>query len=61
MLIREVLNLVAAALDLGCINIGGYYDRKVDDVLGIDGISHSTVYMIGIGEPLPDEGAETGA
>jgi len=59
--LAQNVNLVAAALDLGCINIGGYYDRKVDDVLGIDGISHSTVYMIGIGEPLPDEGAETGA
>jgi len=55
--LAQNLNLVAAALGLGCINIGGYYDRKVDDVLRVDGITHSTIYMIGIGEPLPDEGA----
>jgi SagB-type dehydrogenase family enzyme len=56
--LAQNLNLVAAALGLGSLNIGGYFDRKMDEVLGIDGITHSTVYMVGIGEPLPDEDAE---
>jgi SagB-type dehydrogenase family enzyme len=59
--LAQNVNLVAAALGLGCIDIGGYFDRKVDEVLGIDGIRHSTVYMIGIGDTLPEEGDETGA
>lgn len=42
-------NLVSNALGLGSVNIGGYFDREIDDLLGLDGVAHSTIYMIAIG------------
>jgi SagB-type dehydrogenase family enzyme len=43
------VNLVANALSLGCINIGGYFDRQVDALLNLDGLTHSTLYLIAVG------------
>jgi SagB-type dehydrogenase family enzyme len=43
------VNLVAASLGLGSANIGGYWDRVVDDWLGLDGLSHGTIYLTLIG------------
>jgi SagB-type dehydrogenase family enzyme len=45
------LNLVATALGLGSVNLAGYYDRTVDELLGIDGLSHSTLYCVAAGKP----------
>jgi SagB-type dehydrogenase family enzyme len=50
--VGQNINLAAAGLDLGCVNIGGYFDGQIDALLGIDGLTHSTVYMIGIGEKV---------
>ena len=47
--VAQNLNLVANALGLGCVNIGGYFDREIDEYLELDGITHSTIYMIAIG------------
>lgn len=47
--VAQNLNLAATALGLGCVNIGGFFDREIDRLLGIDGVTHSTVYMTGIG------------
>jgi SagB-type dehydrogenase family enzyme len=47
--VAQNINLTANALGFGCINLGGYYDREIDEILGIDGVTHSTIYMIGIG------------
>lgn len=47
--VAQNLNLVANALGLGCVNIGGYRDREIDDYLELDGLTHSTIYMIAIG------------
>jgi SagB-type dehydrogenase family enzyme len=47
--VAQNLALTATALGLGCLNIGGYADRLIDDLLGLDGISHSTIYMAGLG------------
>ncbi len=47
--VAQNLNLAAVGLGLGTKNIGGYYDRKIDDVLGLDGLLHSTIYMTTIG------------
>jgi SagB-type dehydrogenase family enzyme len=38
--------LVAGALGLGAFSLGGYVDREIDDVLGIDGVTQSTVCMV---------------
>lgn len=46
--VAQNVNLVSTALNLGSINIGGFFDRAVDKVLGLDGIRHSTVYAIAI-------------
>jgi len=43
------MNLAATALGLGCVNIGGYFDREIDELLGLDGLTHSTLYMIAVG------------
>jgi SagB-type dehydrogenase family enzyme len=47
--VAQNINLVTNALGLGCVNIGGYFDRDIDDYLDLDGITHSTIYMIAIG------------
>ncbi len=44
------LNLVATGMGLGCTNIGGYFDRDVDEFLGLDGLNHSTIYLNAIGQ-----------
>jgi len=49
--IAQNINLMATALKLGCVNIGGYYDRDVDAFLELDGIMHSTIYLMAIGKP----------
>jgi SagB-type dehydrogenase family enzyme len=48
--VAQNINLVSNALGLGCVNVGGYFDRQIDKLLGIDGITHSTIYMMGIGK-----------
>jgi SagB-type dehydrogenase family enzyme len=48
--VAQNVNLVASALGLASVNIGGFYDRCVDDFLGLDGLTHSTIYMIAIGK-----------
>ncbi len=50
--VAQNMNLMATALKLGCVNIGGFYDREVDGYLGLDGIMHSTIYLMAIGKPL---------
>jgi SagB-type dehydrogenase family enzyme len=52
--LAQNMNLVAVALGLGSVNIGGYFDRQIDDVLELDGLSHSTIYMIAIGHEVGD-------
>ena len=47
--VAQNINLVSNALGLGSVNIGGYFDREIDDLLGLDGVAHSTIYMIAIG------------
>jgi SagB-type dehydrogenase family enzyme len=47
--VAQNLNLAATGLGLGCLNIGGYYDRTIDDLLDLDGVTHSTVYMVAVG------------
>ncbi len=48
--VAQNMNLVANALGFGCVNIGGFFDREVDDLLGLDGVTHSTIYMVALGK-----------
>jgi SagB-type dehydrogenase family enzyme len=49
--VAQNMNLVTIGLGLGCVNLGGFYDRDIDNLLGLDGVTHSTVYMVAIGAP----------
>ncbi|HEY9420676.1 MAG TPA: SagB/ThcOx family dehydrogenase [Thermoanaerobaculia bacterium] len=45
------LSLVATALGLACVHVGGYRDREVDRLLGLDGLQRSALYVTCIGAP----------
>lgn len=47
--VAQNINLVAHSLGLGCVNIGGFFDRRVDEFLEIDGVNHSSIYLVAIG------------
>lgn len=51
--VAQNMNLVAESMGLGCLNIAGYYDREVDELLGINGIDQSTVYLACAGPKQP--------
>jgi SagB-type dehydrogenase family enzyme len=47
--VAQNLNLVASGLGLASLNIGGYFDRRLDEFLGLDGLTHSAIYAVAIG------------
>jgi len=57
--VAQNINLVCTAMGLGCVNIGGYYDRQIDSLLGLDGLIQSTIYMIAIGQTGEDTATVT--
>lgn len=57
--VAQNINLVATALGFGSVNIGGFFDREVDEFLDLDGITHSTIYMIAIGGNADPSGAKS--
>ncbi len=59
--VAQNLNLTALGIGLGALNIGGYVDRRIDEMLGLDGVTHSTVYMLAVGEAVPETGPPTQA
>lgn len=48
--IAQNILLIAEELNLDTLPIGGFYDRKVEDVMELDGIEESILYMIGVGK-----------
>jgi SagB-type dehydrogenase family enzyme len=50
----QSLNLAAAALGLASVNVSEYLDRKIDAILGVDGLTVSTVSLVAIGRPAAD-------
>jgi len=42
-------------LGFGCLDIRGFYDREIDELLGVDGLSYSTIYMGAIGRAISQE------
>jgi SagB-type dehydrogenase family enzyme len=47
--VAQNLVLAATALDLACVPLGGFYDRRTDEFLGLDGVNESAVYTIAVG------------
>jgi SagB-type dehydrogenase family enzyme len=43
--------LAATALDLGSIVLGGFFDGRVDALLGLDGVNESSLVLVCVGEP----------
>jgi SagB-type dehydrogenase family enzyme len=41
--------LAAAALRLACVPLGGFYDRRVDALVGADGLHEASIYMLPVG------------
>jgi SagB-type dehydrogenase family enzyme len=41
--------LTSTALGLASVPLGGFFDRRVDELLGIDGVNESTVYAVAVG------------
>lgn len=54
--VAQNINLMSTGLGVGCLNIGGFYDREVDSYLGLDGIDHSTLYIQAIGHKSEEPG-----
>jgi len=52
--VAQNLLLAAAALELGAVPIGGFYDRRLDDLLGLDGVDESSLYLVCVGRPHVD-------
>jgi SagB-type dehydrogenase family enzyme len=57
--LAQNLGLVACALGLGCVNIGGFFDRTIDEFLGFDGLYQSTIYVAAVGQNAHHDGAAT--
>ena len=49
--IAQNLALAAEALGLGSCQIGALYDEEANELLGVDGIEESTIYMTTVGRP----------
>ncbi len=50
--IAENLALAAVAMGLGSCQIGAFYDDEVNNLLNIDGVEESTVYISVVGHPI---------
>jgi SagB-type dehydrogenase family enzyme len=49
--VAQNIVLAATALDLASVPLGGFYDRRADAFLGLDGVNESTLYTIAVGVP----------
>ncbi|MGD8998383.1 MAG: SagB/ThcOx family dehydrogenase [Anaerolineae bacterium] len=49
--IAQNLALAAVALGLGSCQIAALYDDEANDLLGVDGVEESTIYMTVVGRP----------
>src|SRR5581483_3725737 len=47
--LAQNLLLAASALELAAVPIGGFFDRRADQLLGLDGVNESVLYTIPIG------------
>ena len=47
--LMQNLLLTAAALGLGAVPLGGFYDCRADEYLGVDGLHESTIYSASVG------------
>lgn len=56
--VAQNLLLVAEALGVSAYPIGGFYDRRLDAVVGLDGVNESVVYGVALGPRATEARAE---
>lgn len=49
--VGQNIALAGTGLDLGVLSIGGFFDRKADEFLEINGVDQATLYLQAIGIP----------
>ncbi len=49
--IAQNLCLMATALELGSLCLAGFYDDEIDQILAVDGVHESVLYLVAVGEP----------
>lgn len=49
--VGQNLLLAATALELAALPVGGFYDRRVECLLGVDGVNESPLYLFAFGRP----------
>ena len=49
--LAENVYLLCSAMKLGCCTIGGFLDDYINELIDIDGVNESVIYMIAIGKP----------
>jgi SagB-type dehydrogenase family enzyme len=49
--VAQNLCLAASALDLGCMPVCGFYDDALNDLLALDGVEESALYVAYLGMP----------
>ncbi|MEO7202690.1 MAG: SagB/ThcOx family dehydrogenase [Candidatus Tumulicola sp.] len=54
--VAQNMALCTAALGLAGTPIGGFFDYAIDELLQIDGVNHSTVYLFALGKPAESRG-----
>jgi SagB-type dehydrogenase family enzyme len=60
--VGQNISLTSAALDLGCLMMGGFYDDEIDSIVGIDGVDETTLYLAALGKSADDRvQTQTGA
>lgn len=50
--LMQNLSLLAPALGMGMVPLGGFYDDKLHDLLGVNGVDEAAVYAAAAGLPL---------
>ena len=49
--VAQSILLACAALGLAALPLGGFYDRRLDELLDLDGVDESSLYAICLGPP----------
>jgi SagB-type dehydrogenase family enzyme len=47
--VAQNLLLAASALDVAALPLGGFYDARLDELLGLDGVDESSLYVVLLG------------
>jgi len=47
--VAQNVSLACTGLGLVSVVLGGFFDRRADELLKLDGVTHSTIYMIAVG------------